>query len=618
MIFYLLKLSTKNYLRCVERKVVSLYTVVIDFDQTGDQMKVRVFFFVFTLSFYFGLYSQSEKFSASAEVRKFLEAADSSTNIETSYSLLYKALDLAEEKNDIAGQLDAYVELEELNISERKFSDAVKNGSRALSIYNNSNSKYKRIVKIHSQMSLAFEGMGAYSEAISQRKIILKHQIENPKTKSQEQYFSYSNIGRLFLNLGEYDSALHYFQESLLYAKEMGYSNLFLHAHNDIGLTFKKLDQPDSAVFHYEIAIDGFSSKSRLDEKEAYMLALIKGNMAECLNNSNALKETYFEADIAGSRKYNDAENAVNTYIDYGNYLIEIAKFSKAEYILELGKTLADSLTYVSPDAYIELYDAFTRLYTLQNKTLLALKYRQLQLDVINEHYGKKAIDQLIASYTSYELNKIQDELTIEKILGEKKKAQINELNSKNRLARLRIITISSISVLALIISVLIILRIRSNAKRKSIEKEMKNRILKLELDYNSERLNKSIMSISRKKEFAEELLNRINEIEHIEPSTKNSLKMYVYNELEIDEQVLETESEIQNLGEAFVAALKDKYPQLTENDIKLLGFIKMKLSNKQIAEIKNITPESVKISKNRLRKKLNLAAGATFSSILD
>src|SRR5690606_5095432 len=144
-----------------------------------------------------------------------------------------------------------------------------------------------------------------------------------------------------------------------------------------------------------------------------------------------------------------------------------------------------------------------------------------------------------------------------------------------------------------------------------------KDRLLKLELKYNYERLNKSVLSIERKKEFAEELMDRISEMNELSSSNKNSLKFFVLNELEIDESILIEEKNVSTIGQAHIAQLKLSHPQLTENDIHLLGYIKMKLTNKQIAEIKNVEVESVKTAKNRLRKKLNLEAADDFSELL-
>lgn len=52
---------------------------------------------------------------------------------------------------------------------------------------------------------------------------------------------------------------------------------------------------------------------------------------------------------------------------------------------------------------------------------------------------------------------------------------------------------------------------------------------------------------------------------------------------------------------------LRLKYPGLTTYEIRLCTYLKANLSTKEIATVLNITPDSVKKAKHRLRKKLSL-----------
>ena len=57
-----------------------------------------------------------------------------------------------------------------------------------------------------------------------------------------------------------------------------------------------------------------------------------------------------------------------------------------------------------------------------------------------------------------------------------------------------------------------------------------------------------------------------------------------------------------------FYNKLNITYPHLTELDVKLAAMVVMNMSNKDIAISRNITPGSVRIAKNRLKKKLNIS----------
>ena len=56
-----------------------------------------------------------------------------------------------------------------------------------------------------------------------------------------------------------------------------------------------------------------------------------------------------------------------------------------------------------------------------------------------------------------------------------------------------------------------------------------------------------------------------------------------------------------------FQDRLKARYPGLTAYDLRLCTYLKANLSTKEIATLLNITPDSVKKAKHRLRKKLGI-----------
>ena len=56
-----------------------------------------------------------------------------------------------------------------------------------------------------------------------------------------------------------------------------------------------------------------------------------------------------------------------------------------------------------------------------------------------------------------------------------------------------------------------------------------------------------------------------------------------------------------------FLLALKEHYPNLTSNELKLSAYLRMNLSTKEVAQLMNISVRGVEISRYRLRKKLGI-----------
>jgi DNA-binding CsgD family transcriptional regulator len=58
-----------------------------------------------------------------------------------------------------------------------------------------------------------------------------------------------------------------------------------------------------------------------------------------------------------------------------------------------------------------------------------------------------------------------------------------------------------------------------------------------------------------------------------------------------------------------FVLNLKEKYPALSANEVKLCIYLRMNLSSKEIAQLMSISVRGVEISRYRLRKKLGITS---------
>lgn len=65
--------------------------------------------------------------------------------------------------------------------------------------------------------------------------------------------------------------------------------------------------------------------------------------------------------------------------------------------------------------------------------------------------------------------------------------------------------------------------------------------------------------------------------------------------------------NKLQSSGSEFEERLQARFPRLTAYDLRLCSYLKANLTTKEIASLLNITPDSMKKAKHRLRKKLNM-----------
>ncbi len=72
-----------------------------------------------------------------------------------------------------------------------------------------------------------------------------------------------------------------------------------------------------------------------------------------------------------------------------------------------------------------------------------------------------------------------------------------------------------------------------------------------------------------------------------------------------------------EKVNSSFFQRLKNQFPDLTQSDLKLCALISLNLSMKEMAELMGISPESVKMARHRLRKKLNLVTEENLTEFL-
>lgn len=98
-------------------------------------------------------------------------------------------------------------------------------------------------------------------------------------------------------------------------------------------------------------------------------------------------------------------------------------------------------------------------------------------------------------------------------------------------------------------------------------------------------------------------IFNKVNSLLNANMDTENDWKMFLI-------------SFEQKHGDLF-KRLKDEYPQLTSNDLRLCACLKLNLDSKAIASLMNISVRAVENSRSRLRKKLNIDQQESLSSFI-
>ncbi len=144
---------------------------------------------------------------------------------------------------------------------------------------------------------------------------------------------------------------------------------------------------------------------------------------------------------------------------------------------------------------------------------------------------------------------------------------------------------------------------------------------LEQELVNKSEDLANSMMNLIKKNEL---LLQIKGEVMQIKEQTHLKLSKDPYHKLvrlidtnlstEQDWKLFETN--FTTIHEAFFKRLMELYTELTPSDLRLVAYLRMNLSSKEIAQLLNIT-KGVELKRYRLRKRLSMQAGQNLLELM-
>lgn len=371
----------------------------------------------------------------------------------------------------------------------------------------------------------------------------------------------------------------------------------------------------------------------------------------------------------------------VSAAIDSIFSLLKIAEEKKYEYILptlylSAGTFILDSLPEVALHYFTKMKNLeFDNLYTMAilysnigyyylqiNDFPVALQYFKDAKNLMetNNDLVNLPINYHLLSVTFEKMNLCdsalfyarQDKNTTEKILSnttsienhQKYITTISEAREKDLLIaeqkiglkkrQIAIIIIVSGSIILLIL--IFLLYVNQLRKRKIIEtreaeaklehekriKYYENRQRKLEkiqqkelIDSKTREISSFSLLVSNKNQLLKEILY-LNAQEHSK-IIKTKIDEIIHNSLNVDEQWENFKLHFEKVHPQFFDKLKQKCSGLTEENLKICAYLKMGMTNKQIANILNVIPDTIITSRNRLKKKLKIPKEENLNSFI-
>ncbi len=390
-------------------------------------------------------------------------------------------------------------------------------------------------------------------------------------------------IGGMHEKMGDYSKALQYQNESLEIFRLDGSESEIAFVLENIGSIFEDLERYDSAHFYF---------------RKAYQLNLSVGDSSALLGNLNNLGDVFRKSGIQDSaifytmKSFELSDRLKNNY-QKRSALVDLAKANKLKGNLQEG------------------YDY--------------LEQARLLSELI---FSEEAARQLAVKEVQYELNE--------------KVSQITQLEQLGRAdARIRWLLIFLLLVLAGLAWAMINrqkLKIRSSKdllarqqelleiKEKLIATEKENINLlearmATEVEAQTKALTAQTLHVLDKNQMLEEIQEKLKKILEEDPKEqkkkiRNLIKQIDYN-FSQDTDWDDFKFSFEKVHQDFFKKLNQPGNELTPGELKLASLMRMNLSSKEIASTLGISQESLRISRYRLRKKLNLEKGESLQQFL-
>lgn len=186
-----------------------------------------------------------------------------------------------------------------------------------------------------------------------------------------------------------------------------------------------------------------------------------------------------------------------------------------------------------------------------------------------------------------------------------KQDAEILKLESEKKIAKTkRNYLITSLVAIFLLVITFFYFANRQKIREQAYQNILLNNKVATKTEEVNELLTETIQHIKSKERLAENLQKLSNEKEGI---TLKSIIADLKASKADNAKLMLIKQNIEQVNFEFIKKLKDLHPELTKTDIEICSLIRIGLSRKEVANLRNTSLEAVKTSRFRLKKKLNL-----------
>ncbi len=428
------------------------------------------------------------------------------------------------------------------------------------------------------------------------------------------------NTALIYVEQNSYDEALRYFSEALNTFNLLQKPKRFVNTSNHMGELFQKQENYAEALNYYKKSLKiSDSINYNYGKATAYL------NLGSLYKETNKLDSALFFSQMAKKIQSSSADvnGLATSYYTLGTIYFLKADFKRANENLKEALLLAEQLKSkkLKRDIYYELSMLSKSMFDYKNAAEYLESYAALNDSLLNAELLKN----IIRFENRIELEKKEAEL-------QKQQYQVELLEREGRIDDLLqyalMLGIATILILMYLIWSRQQIKIRKNKELLKTSQELnesqqelaqiaienatlKERELLQELEFKNKELTSYTLNFIRKNELLSEIKSGLSELRKNKSAEQDkkltSMVKLVDSRVNIDRDWDDFKLHFEEVHTNFFSTLSERFPDITNNDLKLCALLKLNMNLKEAANVMGISPESVKTARYRLRKKLGL-----------
>jgi len=398
------------------------------------------------------------------------------------------------------------------------------------------------------------------------------------------------DLGFMYYDFADYKKAKEFISEAIKYPVEI--KRYMIDAYNTLGLVYRELKENDSAIVYLKKTIE-----LAQESNDSAWIGIATGNLAHIYYRQEKydLAIPMFLTDYEISARHKDWNEVSIVLTKLGSYyLIQHQTAQAADALQKLDSVIlkVDKLS-----AHWQFYIFKAKFFAAKNDFTNAYRY----LDSSTVYH-----EQLLQRNDAKMITQVEQKAEVAKHL-----ADIQLLESERNKQLLLRNTIIICAILLLIIAIQFIHRLRIKQKRDVEVLNTAKTQLKLYIE-----------SIRDKNQLIDNFKQEIKRLNSLPNSPVQVEKEAMLHQLQnstilTDDDWDEFRHLFDKVHKGFFAKLKLHYPNLTNSEMRLMALTKLDLSKKEMAEMLGISPDSIKKTRQRVVKKLNLNEEETLDELV-